>query len=128
MKRLCLPVLSTVVAFHLLGHSPATSQSYSQADLQFFTEVEQQAYQAGAAVERYSYWIPAAQQKSIAQRLCQTYNASPKRQRLQDVIRQTIPEVFAGLKAAETETAVKFTEIIGIAGVQTYCPENRRKL
>jgi len=115
-------------AFQVLSFPAAAGQQYSPSDLRFFRQVEQNAYEAGLEIERYSYLIPAAQQKTIAQKVCRVSSAAAKRQPLEAVIAQAVPEIFVHLKADERGTLVQFTEIVALAGVQTYCPANRSKL
>lgn len=116
------------VAFQVLSFPVAAGQHYSSSDLSFLRQVEQNAYEAGLEIERYSYLIPAAEQKTIAQKVCQISSAAAKRQSLEAVIAQAVPELFVNLKADERGKLVQFAEIVAEAGVQTYCPANRGKL
>lgn len=126
MKSSSLATL-VLVAFQVLSFPAAAGQQYSPSDLSFLRQVEQNAYEAGLEIERYSYLIPAAQQKTIAQKVCRVSGAATQRQPLAAVIAQALPEIFTHLKTDERGTLVQFTEIVAMAGVQTYCPANHSK-
>jgi len=126
MKLFSLVTLG-LVAFQVLSFPALASQQYSPSDLSFLRQVEQNAYEAGLEIERYSYLIPAAQQKTIARKVCRVSSAATRRQPLKAVIAQAVPEIFVNLKAEERGTLIQFTEIVARAGVHAYCPLNRSK-
>lgn len=117
----------TVVAITQALVLPVASQQYTQADINFFTQVANQSFQAGPPIEKYNYLVSAAQKRDIAQRTCSIYNAGSQVRR-DRVVASILPKVFPGLAANELKETAQFTKIVAIAGVKTYCPWHQPKL